>query len=191
MNDSSQPTPGVAPGPVHARVGAEAFVVGAFDMHHAELFTFLARVTRDRSAAEELLEAAFRRLADEARAGRAPAQVRGWLYRAAAGLVVERSRQRPGSGDRGSDARRREDGHATPLSAEAGAPSRDRAAEMERVFEGLSAQARLALLLSAEGFTGDEIAGAMARSGEATRALLSRARTRVRIRRELFGGEAR
>ena len=78
----------------------------------------------------------------------------------------------------------------TAPSPEAGVVGREGVAEMERVLEGLSAEARLALLLSGEGFSGDEIAATIGRSAAATRTLLSRARARVRIRRELFAGGA-
>lgn len=179
--------------PVRARAGAgaEAFVVSAYEAHHAEVFAFLARATRDISVAEDLLQDTFLRLTNEAREGRAPLQVRAWLYRVASNLVISRARRQTTAlrwfGRHG----RQEREELTAPSPEAGVMSREGAAEMERVLEGLSADARLALLLSGEGFAGAEIAETIGRSAAATRTLLCRARARVRVRRELFAEEAR
>lgn len=170
--------------------GADAFVVSAYEAHHAEIFAFLARATRDPLAAEDMLQETFLRLTTEARDGRAPLQVRDWLYRVAANQVIS-SGQRQTTARRwfGRYGRQEREAMTAPL-AEAGVVSRAGAAEMERVLGGLSAEARLALLLSSEGFAGEEIAETIGRSAAATRTLLSRARARVRVRRELFAEEA-
>jgi RNA polymerase sigma-70 factor (ECF subfamily) len=165
----------VDPSPVRAGagMGADGFVVAAYEAHHAEVYGFLARATRDVTAAEDLLQETYLRLTQEARAGHAPLQVRAWLYRVASNLVISRARgQTTARGWRGGP--------------EAGVVRRDGVEEMERVLEGLSAEARLALLLSGEGFGGEEIAATIGRSAAATRTLLCRGRARVRIRRELF-----
>lgn len=179
--------------PVRARAdaGADAFVVSAYEAHHAEVFAFLARATRDMFVAEDLLQESYLRLTREARDGHAPLEVRGWLYRVASNLVISRAR-RETTARRwlGRHGRTERDEMSVP-SPEAGVVSREGAAEMERVLEGLSADARLALLLSGEGFAGEEIAAAIGRSAAATRTLLCRARARVRVRRQLFGEEAR
>jgi RNA polymerase sigma-70 factor (ECF subfamily) len=181
--------------PVHARpgtgTGAEAFVVSAYEAHHAELFAFLARATRDTSLAEDLLQDTYLRLTKEARDGRAPLQVRAWLYRVASNLVISRARRETTAGRWFGRHGRQEREAMTAPSPEAGVMGREGAAEMERVLEGLSADARLALLLSGEGFAGEEIAETIGRSAAATRTLLCRARARVRVRRELFAEEAR
>ena len=176
--------------PVGARPGADAFVVSAYEAHHAEVFAFLARATRDPYAAEDLLQETYLRLTGEARDGRAPLQVRAWLYRVASNLVISSGRRETTArrwfgrqGRQGRDA-------TTAPSPEDGVVSREGTAEMERVLGGLSADARLALLLSSEGFAGEEIAESIGRSAAATRTLLSRARARVRVRRELFAEEA-
>jgi RNA polymerase sigma factor (sigma-70 family) len=176
MDPSSAAIPNADATPVglHDGPGAEAFVVHAYEAHSAELFGFLARATGDRAVAEDLLQAAYLRLADEARRGRPPAQARGWLYRVATNLVIGRS-SRPAASRR-----------APP----AAVMSRERATELDRALDGLSADARVALLLSSQGFAGAEIAAAMGRSEAATRTLLGRARARVRLRRELFANGA-
>lgn len=149
-----------------APAGPDALVVFAYEAHHADVFAFLARTTQDRAAAEDVLQATYRRLLTEVRAGRPPAELRHWLFDAASALVVERGRR--ASGTRRS------------LAGAAG---------LDRVLEGLSVDARLGLLLSSEGFSGDEIAAAIGRSPDESRILMARARSRVRLRRELFGSE--
>jgi DNA-directed RNA polymerase specialized sigma24 family protein len=139
-------------------------VVSAFAAHHRELYAFLARATLDPAVAEDLLRQTYARLASEVRAGRPPSNARAWLYRVASELV-----SRPG----------RRTGSEVIAGGSQGA-------ELEDVLRGLSPEARVALLLSAEGFSGPEIAGVMGRSVPETRTLLYRARSRVRIRRELF-----
>jgi DNA-directed RNA polymerase specialized sigma24 family protein len=157
---------------VRGRAGIEAFVVSAYDLHHAEIFGFLARATRDPVLAEDMLEDTYRRLTEQARDGSASLEVRAWLYRVATSLVIGRSR-----------------GRSTAPSPETA--NHERAGEVELALAGLSAEARLALLLSGEGFSGEEIAAAIDRPVAATRALLCRARARVRVRRELFAEQGR
>lgn len=182
----------VDPSSIRARPGpgADAFVVSAYEAHHAEVFAFLARATRDPLAAEDLLQETYLRLTNEARDGRAPLQLRAWLYRVAANLVISNGRRQTTSRRRFGRNGRQEREEMTAPSPEAGVVSRDGVAEMELVLGGLSADARLALLLSSAGFAGEEIAEAIGRSAAATRTLLSRARARVRVRRELFAEEA-
>jgi RNA polymerase sigma-70 factor (ECF subfamily) len=160
-------------------MGAEAFVVDAYEGHAAEVFGFLARATRDPAVAEDLVREAYSRLAGEARRGRFPPQVRGWLYRVATSLAIERF-GRPTTA-------RRATGSENPGQHDGGTSA---SSELERALDGLSPDARFALLLSGQGFGGAEIATAIGRSEAATRTLLSRARARLRIRRELFAGES-
>lgn len=181
----------VDPSPVRAGagMGVDGFVVAAYEAHHAEVYGFLARATRDGLAAEDLLQETYLRLTQEARAGQAPLQVRAWLYRVASNLVISRARRQT-TARRWLGSSGRKDPMTAP-SPEAGVVRREGVAEIERVLEGLSADARLALLLSGEGFGGEEIAATIGRSAAATRTLLCRARARVRIRRELFAEEPR
>lgn len=169
----------------------ELFVVSAYEAHHASVFAFLARSTRDRFVAEDLLQETYLRLTKEARMGRAPLQVRAWLFRVASNLVIERSRRQTTAvrwlGRHGRDDYAR----MVAPSPEAGVLTRERAAEMEQILDGLSADARLAMLLSSEGFDGEEIAAAIGRSAAATRTLLCRARAQVRERRSRSEEEAR
>lgn len=188
MLDSTRPgvvdVDGGTVGPVERR----ADVGAAFETYHAELFSFLRRGTRDAAAAEDLLQDAFLRLAQESEAGRSPDNIRAWLYRVAANLAISRAR-------RGRTAIAwmsrvgRPEVERMVESPEAATLDRERSAEIDRVLAGLSAEARTALLLSSEGFSGQEIAVAIGRSYIATRTLMSRAR--VRVREELERREGR
>jgi RNA polymerase sigma-70 factor, ECF subfamily len=158
---------------------ADDFVVAAFEAHRDELFTYLARTTRDDAEAEDLVQEAFMRLAREARAGRMPDQVRAWLYRVASNLAMSRFRRRSVVG--------RFLGRfgASEVMGEMSSPEtttlrRERTAAMERALRALPEEARLALTLAGEGFSGHEIAEAIGRSEAATRTLMCRARMRLR-----------
>jgi RNA polymerase sigma-70 factor, ECF subfamily len=167
----------------------EGFIVSAYDEHHAAVFAFLARSTRQRSLAEDLLGETYLRLAKEAGDERATHKVRRSLFRVASNLVIERSNGNTKALRRPDRPGREE--HRIASSPEAHTPSPDPPSDLERALDGLSVDARVALLLSGEGFTGNEIAAAIGRSATATRALLCLARARVRVRRELFAAEGR
>jgi RNA polymerase sigma-70 factor (ECF subfamily) len=167
----------------------EAFIVSAYDEHHAAVFAFLARSTRQRSLAEDLLRETYIRFAKEAGGEHATVDVRRVLFRVASSLVIEHSNGK--SKGLGRSARPGGKEHPIAPSPEAQASSPDPHSDLDRALDGLSVDARMALLLSGEGFTGDEIAAAIGRSATATRALLSLARARVRVRRELFAAERR
>lgn len=171
---------GAPPVRVYLADSVGAFVASAYEVHRSAVYGFLARSTRDPSVAEDLLQEAYLRLTREARCGRAPLQVRAWLFRVASNLVIGRSRrQRTALRWLGRYGRREQERMITP-SPEAGVMLRERAAEIDQALDGLSADARLALLMSGHGFAGAEIAAAIGRSGAATRTLMCRARARVR-----------
>ncbi|MGH2837579.1 MAG: RNA polymerase sigma factor, partial [Thermoleophilaceae bacterium] len=166
---------------------ADDLVINAFEAHREEIFTFLARSTRDDAEAEDLVQETFLRLAREVRAGRTPDQVRAWLYRVAGNLAASRFRHR-------AVARRWLERVASlggereaVESPEAGLLGHERFAEMERALREVSEEARVALLLAAQGFSGREIARSLGKSEVATRALMMRAR--LRIRSQLAGRE--
>lgn len=164
------------------RPGMDA-VLAAYDAHHEELYAFLLGATHDQTTAEDLLQEAFLRLVRETRNGRLPEQPRPWLYRVAANLVTSRGR-------RLSSARRWFDRFGVPeWRAALEDPSdlrllrHEAVDDLDGVLSCLDRDARAALLLAAEGFSGREIAAAIGRSEVATRMLMCRAR--VRVRREL------
>jgi RNA polymerase sigma-70 factor (ECF subfamily) len=163
---------------LHAGGRAEDAELSAlYEAHRAELFGFLVRMTRDREAAEELLQDTFIRLIREGRAGRMPDEVRPWLYRVATNAAISRSRHGAVWGrlvPRLLD--RRE-----PAGPETEFLRSERDVELHRALAGLAADARAALLLAAQGFDGQEIAASIGRSEGATRTLMCRARAQLRL----------
>lgn len=165
------------------RVERRAIVAEAFEAYHGELYNFLRRSTRDDAAAEDLLQEAFLRLAQEVEADRPPEHLRGWLYRVASNLAISRGRRRTtvfGWLNRYGRAAATE----FEQSPEEGYLRQERTSALDAVLATLSPEARAALQLSADGFSGEEIAAAIGRSHGATRTLLTRARVKVRLELE-------
>jgi len=169
-----------------APLGLYGVVSTAFESYHAELYNFLRRSTRDEAAAEDLLQEAFLRLTREVDAGRTPEHVRGWLYRVASNLAISRGRRRTTAFEWLGRYGRQSLGDDIE-SPEAGMLARERTSTIDAVLATLPTEARTALLLSADGFSGEEIAEAIGRSHGATRTLLSRTRVRVRLELEQRG----
>ncbi len=163
---------------------ADALVVAAWADHHAEVYAFLVRTTRDPGVAEDLLSEAYLRLTREVRAGRTPDNVRAWLYRVGANLAVSRGR-RISAALRGLvKIQSTTVPTTTTLTPEASYLAREGRAAIVGILADLDPGARAALLLASEGFSGAEIAAAIGRSEPATRTLLCRTRMRVRSRLE-------
>src|SRR5258705_12378409 len=91
MTDPLPPTPPAQ----RSDPDRDAFVVSAYETFHAELFAFLARSTMDRTQAEDLLLASFRRFADGAGGEPISAETRDRLYRIASTLAVAPKTARP------------------------------------------------------------------------------------------------
>ncbi len=158
-------------------------IVRLYDELHGDLFGFAVAVSRDGSAAEDLVQESFLRLVSEHRAGRAPKDARTWLFRVCTNLlrsrfrrwlVAERQRSLVYSDDVGE-------------TTEAAVLRLESRVSVRRALAGLPEEARTALMLTAEGFSGPEVARIIGRSNGATRTLLWRAR--AELRRSL-GGEA-
>jgi RNA polymerase sigma-70 factor (ECF subfamily) len=164
----------------------ELALTALYEAHRAELFAFLVRMTRDREAAEDLLQETFIRLITETRAGRPPEQVRAWLYRVASNAAISRGRH-------GSVLNRlmpRLVDRREPASPESEALRAERDSELHHDLADLAPDARAALLLAAQGFDGHEIAAAIGRTEGATRTLLCRARVQLRLVLEAREGQA-
>lgn len=167
---------------------ADALVVAAWTDHHAEVYAFLVRTTRDPEVAGDLLQEAYLRLTTEIRARRAPDNTRAWLYRVGANLAVSRGRRLSAAFRGIVKIRGTSAPPTTTFTPEASYLQREGRANLLATMADLGPDARAALLLSAEGFTGAEIAAAIGRSEAATRTLLCR--TRVRVRSRLESAEA-
>lgn len=159
-------------------VDASAIVVEAFDAFQRDIHAFLRGATRDAETAEDLTQETFMRLLREVRAGRTPENVRAWLYAVAANLVTSRGR-RMAVAERFKA--------VLAIRGVGEDPAHDlvraeRRALVQRGLDQLPVDARTALLLSAHGFSGREIARLLGRTEGATRSLLTRARIRLRER---------
>lgn len=112
-----------------------------------QVFGYLLRLVRDRGAAEDLLQEAFVRVSRRLEALRDPGAARGYVFRAATNLAIDRVRARR----RRRDATL-EDGvepHACPPEADGAvaAEARDEVAAMHAALDRLEPRARAALLL--------------------------------------------
>ncbi len=181
---------GPRPSPVHLGPAvsddASLVVVDAYDTWQRDIHAFLRAATRDSDTAEDLTQETFIRLLREVRAGRTPDNVRAWLYTVATNLVTSRGR-------RLAVAERFKAVLAIRGSAEG--PEHDtirdeRRALVQRGLDQLPTDHRTALLLSAHGFSGREIARVLGRTEGATRTLLTRARTRLRHQVEALDPDA-
>jgi RNA polymerase sigma factor, sigma-70 family len=160
-----------------------ATIAAAYDAHSASIHGLALRATRDPELAADITQEAFLRLLVEGQHGRFPDNVGGWLYRTSSNLIISRAR-------RASVARRfaprllqREE----PDGPDAIAVGNEQHRELQAALATLSVADRVALIMSAQGAAGEEIAVHLGRSHAATRTHLSRARARLRaavIRRE-------
>jgi RNA polymerase sigma-70 factor (ECF subfamily) len=154
----------------------DEYVASAHQAHAGMTYAVALRATRDPELAEDVTQEAFIKLLTEARAGRFPDNAGAWLYRAVSNLIISRAR-------RAEVARR-----LAPRLADLGGPDqpdvvavrRESQAELRSALGALSPDEQMALLLSASGATGLEIAARLGRSHGATRAMMCRARIRLR-----------
>jgi RNA polymerase sigma-70 factor (ECF subfamily) len=158
-------------------VGGGAISASAFEEHGAALRAFLVGSTRDRAAAEDLVQETFLRLLTETAAGRHPAHLRAWLFRVAANLARSRARRQGVATRRAPELVRRD----VAPSPEDELLDREAALALASRMALLPEPVRVALVLSAHGFTGAEIGRRIGRSELATRSLLCRHRGRLRL----------
>ncbi len=149
-----------------------------YEQHHAELYRAAMRACRNPETAEDLVQEAFLRLVREIAADRTPDNVRAWLHRVIANLAVSLGR-RAATGQRFADVLAH---HEQPVTPEAIVMDLERRSELASALRVLPGEARTALVLAATGFSGAEIAAAIGRSDCATRALMCRARLKLRDR---------
>jgi len=148
----------------------------AYADHGEALRGYLAGLTRDRAEAEDLLHETFVRLMTEVSAARPPDHLRAWLFRVGANLATSRARHQGVVKRRSVELVRRE---VVP-SPEDELVERESAGVLTGRLAHLPEHVRAALVLSAHGYTGAEIARHIGRSELATRSLLCRHRARLR-----------
>src|SRR6476661_4743854 len=69
-------------------------IAAVYDACHQDLYGYTASLTRDLSAAADVVQEAFARLVRESTAGRPPDDSRAWLYKVCTNLAFSRSRRR-------------------------------------------------------------------------------------------------
>ncbi len=154
----------------------DAYITAAYEAHSPAIYGLALRSTRDPDLAADITQEAFLRLLTEGRHGRLPDNVGGWLYRTSSNLVISRVR-------RATVARRfapRLLQRDEPDGPDAIALGNERHRELDTALATLSVADRVALVMAAQGATGEEIAGHLGRSHAATRTHLTRARVRLR-----------
>ena len=163
-------------GRVLGRSALDAVITAAFEMHSAAIYGLALRSTRDPELAADVTQEAFLRLLTESQRGRLPDNLGGWLYRTSSNLIVSRAR-------RATVARRfapRLLQRDEPDGPESIAIANEGHRDLDAALATLTVADRMALVLSAQGATGEEIAGHLGRSHAATRTHLTRARARLR-----------
>jgi RNA polymerase sigma-70 factor (ECF subfamily) len=147
-----------------------------YSAHAAGLTRWMTALTRDEELAADVVQEAFLRLARELRAGRSPDNAAAWLAQVARNLATSGARRR-------QTASRFEPFLEHPSSPEdpaSAALASERASAVHAALAELRPVDRTALLLAAEGHHNAEIAERIGRTELATRALLCRARRRLR-----------
>jgi len=149
----------------------------AFEEHQQKLTSFAYAMTKDRDAADDLVQESFLRLVKELNAGRPPDNVAAWLFRVCSNLAMSRGR-------RISTVQK----YLRVVRGGQDTPPADieilRREENSALLEGLArlpADSRAALLMAAQGFSGREIADALGRTEVATRTMMFRAREKLRL----------
>jgi len=170
--------------------GDQAAFDAAFDEFHARLFNFLARLSRRRDVAEDLLEETWLRLVATAHRLRPDTRLGPWLFTVARNLYVSYCRSRLLDASLAADLI-----GVWPVSVSQTSPFEAAAAdELERRFERAlaalpSRHREVLLLVAVEGFTPAEAATVCGVSAEALRQRLSRAR--AALARELAATRGR
>lgn len=157
----------------------QAYVAAAYTGHQREIYSFALHATRSPEAAEDIAQEAFVRLLHEVGSRRTPNNVRAWLYRVASNLVISRGRRQTVAGRWLSALGRAEVTHESPERVTIGRESHE---GLEAALASLPRDTRVALLMAAQGFSGQEIADAIGKSAAATRTMLCRARLQLRER---------
>ena len=156
--------------------GLAILAASAYADHGESLRGHLAAYTRDPAAAEDLVHEAFVRLLTELAAGRTPRHVRAWLFRVGINLAASRARHHLVARRKAPELVR----HDLMPSPEDELIERETAVAITGRLAHLPGDVRAALLLSADGYSGAEIARHIGRSELATRSLICRHRSRLR-----------
>ena len=156
----------------------ESAIGVVFEEHYPRLERHLTRILRDPDEARDLASEAFVRLSREVAMGRPPGNPPAWLHRVGANLARSRGRHLTVVGRRQGDVPRTTD----PVSPESVAMLSETCRDVARLLSELSTCERAAVSLAASGYSPRDIAVTLGRTPGATRALLCRARAKLRHR---------
>jgi RNA polymerase sigma-70 factor, ECF subfamily len=174
-------TDGRANGVTRTRLGpvnlALAFFEEACYVEREQFSNYIAKLTRDRELAEDLVQESYARLVSEIKAGRPPGNPRAWLYRVARNLAISGCRRQFVAA------------RAAPKLRAACSPSAEEYAVVHEAVRELDAELRrfcwldrTSVLMAAEGYSRADIAQVVGRSEGAVRTRICRARQRLRMR---------
>ena len=167
-------------GPRGAPLGrddARAYVRDAYDSLQRDVFSFALYAAHDPDVAADVTQDAFLRLLGEAERRGPPENLKGWLIRVTSNLIISRGRRVSVAARWLERVSRRTEIAESP---EAGLLRQEERERVQGMLRSLPPDARVCLLMAAEGFSGREIAAAIGRTELATRVLMSRARNRLR-----------
>jgi RNA polymerase sigma-70 factor (ECF subfamily) len=154
----------------------ESAVEEAFDSHAGQLKGFALAAVRDPEEADDLVQETFLRYVRQLREHGRPDNVGGWLHRVCANLIVSRGRrQRVATRSRFLLVE-----GGVGASAEDHVVRSDEGSRLRSALAELPQDARVAVLMSAAGFSSAEIGEAIGRSANATSTYICRARIRLR-----------
>jgi len=161
---------------VARRADVADLLTAIFDAEQARLYAYALAAAHDPEAAADAVAETFSRLVREAYAGRMPENSTAWLFRVCGNLII--------SGRRRRSVARRWLGHlvdrGVARSPEDAAVAREADAELVNALSTLHRDARIALLLAAEGLSMQEIAETLGRTPAATRTFICRSRLKLR-----------
>jgi len=159
-------------------------VIEAIDRHLPALERYVRSMVRDADEAADVCQEACVRLLIESRASGLPATPGAWLNRVAHNLVVSAARRRQTADRRADQLVERQ--FATPLDQVV--IDRERDAVVREALRTARHDDRVAITMAASGFGTRDIADRLGRTELATRALLCRARGRMRQSLGVPGG---
>ncbi len=169
----------ISTNPVDAATGphdVDGMVAAWYVTEAAGLERYVRSLVRDPDDAADVCQEAFVRLVLAAREGRMPDAPGAWVHRVAHNLIVSEARRRR-TGERAAE-RLAEGGPIA--STEDTIIRRERDRHLAAALGDASRDDRAAMLLAAEGYRAREIGQRLGRTELATRALLCRARGRLR-----------
>jgi RNA polymerase sigma-70 factor, ECF subfamily len=154
----------------------DELVVDAMETHRPGLERYVRSLVRDADEAADVVQETHVRLLVEARTAGIPASPGAWMARVAHNLVVSAARRRQ-TADRQAD---RLVSTNVGRSTEETIVRRERDAQVIRALAAARSDDRDAIVLAASGYRTSEIATRLGRTELATRALICRARGRMR-----------